>query len=47
LNAERWDAMRLEVAERVVQWFQASIPRAKFAKETFRDPQSDADLAGR
>lgn len=47
LNAERWDAMRIEVAERVVQWFKAAIPRAKLAEETFRDPQSDADLAGR
>jgi Nucleotidyl transferase AbiEii toxin, Type IV TA system len=47
LNAERWDVMRIEVAERVVQWFKAAIPRAKLAEETLRDPQSDADLAGR
>jgi predicted nucleotidyltransferase component of viral defense system len=47
LTAERWDAMRIEVAERIVQWFEAAIPRAKLAEETRRDPQSDADLAGR
>jgi hypothetical protein len=39
--------MRIEVAERVVQWFKAAIPRARLAEETLRDPQSDADLAGR
>jgi hypothetical protein len=35
------------VSERVVQWFEAAIPRAKLAEEMRRDPKSDADLAGR
>lgn len=47
IDAQRWDNMRAEVASRVDAWLDTAIAQAKPAEETDRDPQSDADLAGR
>jgi predicted nucleotidyltransferase component of viral defense system len=43
----RWDSMRTDVAAHVDKWLEVAIAQAKPAQEMGRDPQSDADLAGR
>jgi predicted nucleotidyltransferase component of viral defense system len=47
IDERKWDHMRTEVANRVDVWLDTAIAQAKPAKEMDRDPQSDADLAGR
>ena len=47
INEARWDNMRTEVAAQVDKWLGTAIARARSAQEMNRDPQSDADLAGR
>jgi predicted nucleotidyltransferase component of viral defense system len=47
LDEPRWDSMRADVAAQVDKWLEAAITQARPAQEMDRDPQSDADLAGR
>src|SRR5882724_999678 len=47
IDESRWDSMRTDVATHVDKWLEVAIAQAKPAQEMGRDPQSDADLAGR
>jgi len=47
LDAHHWDDIRAEVASHVDTWLETAIAQAKPGLEMDRDPQSDADLAGR
>jgi len=47
IDEPRWDSMRTDVATHVDKWLEVAIAQAKPAQEMGRDPQSDADLAGR
>ena len=47
IDQQRWDGMRTDVAAHVDKWLEAAIAQARSAQEMNRDPQSDADLAGR
>lgn len=47
IDEARWDGMRTEVAAQVDKWLDTAIAHARSAQEMNRDPQSDADLAGR
>ncbi len=47
IDEPSWDSMRTDVAAHVDKWLEVAIAQAKPAQEMGRDPQSDADLAGR
>lgn len=47
LDERHWDSLRADVAAQVDGWLEAAIVQARPAQEMNRDPQSDADLAGR
>ena len=47
INAEHWDDIRQSVANTVDNWFKVAIPQSAPAEEHGRDPQAEADLAGR
>lgn len=47
IDRQRWDDMRLAVAETVEGWFGSAIDRSKRAEEMNHDATNDPDLTGR